>query len=591
MFFSAYVGTDEGRRRWREAAEAHAAWLGLTACVESHALAGGRCAGLAWLDPRPDPALRPAGRARAQIVTATVASDAGGRTDAPADPNAVRVDLSAAGDLRVLLPPTTPVHFYWARASQGVVLGDDLRLLLRLADPDPVPDARAVYALLQYGAPAAPLTVSSRVHRMPGGHVWRLAAGAEQPVLEPVDPTAEVRGDEEGDPASRVLRAVDASLSRVPADSVLYFSGGVDSGLLAARLRHLGRADVLLVNYGFGPRDEESRLAVRMAQHFGLRCEVVEHGLHRVPDMLARIAEDYSFPFGDLSTMPTNALVHASLGAPLPSMAIEGTGADTAFAMAVKYPQWDRVYRVPPVLRRQVARAYGWLDLWKSTSRAERLARFVRKSTEMPLGYAVLAQNALLRIAYDAPAEVRAAARRAVAESVEVVGAGLGTKERLCLLELVWMCPGRYAAKSFDPLRRRGVPTIYPFMDPALIGLTAALPWEAKSARGEAKSVLKELFVRHVPREWVYRRKSGFLPPYRELFADGAVQGVLHEHVLRPDNPLLEHCRPGGLAALVSRTRRGEPVNIGAYYFLWVLLFTSEWLRQQRSAGAALRAA
>src|SRR2546422_8459514 len=42
---------------------------------------------------------------------------------------------------------------------------------------------------------------------------------------------------------SRVSDTLDAALARVPGSTVLYFSGGGDSALLAARLRPLGRND------------------------------------------------------------------------------------------------------------------------------------------------------------------------------------------------------------------------------------------------------------------------------------------------------------------------------------------------------------
>src|SRR6184192_13346 len=124
-----------------------------------------------------------------------------------------------------------------------------------------------------------------------------------------------------------------------------YFSGGVDSSLLAARLSQLGRHDVRLVNYCFGREDTESPLAARVASHLGLECHQVRHELREVAQVLERVDRDYSFPFGDLSTIPTNILVHGSLSlADESRTVIEGTGADGAFGFGVEYRKWQRLY-------------------------------------------------------------------------------------------------------------------------------------------------------------------------------------------------------------------------------------------------------
>jgi len=85
-------------------------------------------------------------------------------------------------------------------------------------------------------------------------------------------------GDE--DQRKVVHQVLDDSLVEVcpERNPVLLFSGGVDSGLLAARVAALGWRDALLVNYSFGDADPESHMAEAMAKHLGLRFRR-DHGL------------------------------------------------------------------------------------------------------------------------------------------------------------------------------------------------------------------------------------------------------------------------------------------------------------------------
>jgi asparagine synthase (glutamine-hydrolysing) len=150
----------------------------------------------------------------------------------------------------------------------------------------------------------------------------------------------------------------------------------------------------------------------------------------------------------------------------------------------------------------------------------------------------------------------------------------------LSLLDLAWVCAGRMAPKSFDPLRVRGIQPIYPYLEPDMVRTSSSVAWSVKSAGGEEKSLLKALTARQLPGELVYRRKSGFTPPYRATLASAPLQEFLHDVVLQPHNPLLEWCDLPTIRGLVTRAGSGAHLSAGAIDFLWTLVFTTGWLRQ-----------
>lgn len=600
VFFSAYIGSGAGFVPWQQAVGSHAQWLGLASRTEQRTLAGSALLGLAWLEhesrrgerhfreTEEGISARAFGVALPQDVPAR-----GGVWDALAaapDSNAVRLTASPRrGELTVVVPPTTPEQLYYARLSGGWVFADDLRLITLLTDT--TLDECAVYALLQYSTIPPALTLFKNVRRVPNGHVMRVRGDSATADCTPFFNPAGLPRLAADQPASEglVQDTLDSILGQVPAHAVLYFSGGVDSGLMAARFARLGRHDVRLVNYAFDAADEEHLLAVRMASHLGFQCELIPQVPGEAASVLDRAGRDYSFPFGDISTIPTNMLVHGSLAwTGQARTVVEGTGADGAFGLAASYPKWRRAYAVPGLIRRQIARAYDWLDLWKYDSRAERASRILRKSAGLPLPLALISQNALEGIAYDAQRHLQARLAQAVSEHLDPITGGASIEDRLSLLDLVWVCAGRMAPKSFDPLRTRGIRVVYPFLEPSMVSLSTSLPWDVKCTGGQAKALLKRMLARDVPAEWVHRRKTGFTRSARAIFASAPVQEFLHDVALSPANPLGEYCRIDVVRRLVERAR-SRSLSVGAHVFLWTFAFASAWLRQRPDASARRR--
>jgi len=554
MFFSAYVGPESGRATWESVVTAHARWLGCEVTVTAAAAPAGMARAIARIGPM-GLGVTPSGSANWVTLAAV---------------------QEAAFEVRV--PPTSPQHCYALTAFRGRVLTDDLRLCAALtgAALDPV----GVYALLLYGSTPPPFTLLRGVTRLAGGHVYRVDAGTITATRDFVpDPAPSADG---ALAERRVTEVLDRLIGALPANALLFFSGGVDSALLAARAARLGRRDLQLVNYAFSPSDPEAAHALRVASHLKLACERVGHDAARVTDVLGRFAADYAFPFGDLSALPTNVLVHAALagGSTRPVAALEGTGADGAFGLSAGYRRYQRVFDMPRVFRTAGDAAYRWLRLWRRNTYLERALRFVRKSTRMRMGPAVMAHSALDGIAFDVPAEFRAGLSERLGHEIDAFGESASAEERLSLLDLAWVCAGRMAPKTFDPLRSRGVCTIYPYLEPELVQASTSVTWDVKSARGQEKALLKTVLARDLPASLVYRAKSGFTPPYRTTLGSAPLQAFLHDVVLAADNPLLEWCDAGVIRELVTRAASRSELSVGAVDFLWALTFASGWVRQ-----------
>jgi asparagine synthase (glutamine-hydrolysing) len=591
MLFGAIIGNDEYVAEWKATMNQHGSWLGLVTCIETRRLSIGQTFAFGWLHIPEAIVDMPMRETREHLLISTWGEVREGEQRIAteqslqeliirADSNLIQLGVSLhTGELIVSIPLATPEQFYYSKDYRGCVFANDMRLMIQWSGLDL--DERAIYALLQYSAIPATLTISKKVHRIPNGHSLKLFPAADSPVISPLLQPGKKLSTERNvdDPADRVQQTLARTLGRAPAPSVLYFSGGVDSGLMAALLADIGRTDVQLINFIFGQHDPEGGLAMRMAKHLGLDCEQIVYDPGDVRFVLERIARDYSFPFGDDSVIPTNLLVHASLRSISPGCTvIEGTGADGAFGNWMPRPKMSAV---PKPVRYMLSEAYKWLGIWRYDTAMEYRGQNARQSLRMPRSHVeVIAQNALDGIAYDIPNVTRHFLTETIRDRIDILGVGLDEEEQYSLLDLIYVCAGRFAVKSFEPLRMNGIKSFYPFLEPDMLNLSLSLHHTIKCERGESKSILKNLAIRHIPPEMIYRPKSGFTPPFKQILASPGMRHFVNDVVLSPYNPLLEFCHTNVIRQMFKRADEQQSLSDGAHKFLWALVFTSLWVSQ-----------
>lgn len=593
MFFSAYLGHKKNSFAWQTTVKAHAAWLGLNVYLNERVMANDQVFGFGWVHKR---TLTEKCHFREEGDLLFISLSPGTIPQEPnpsidhfvnhitqkINTNQTLLALSVSStQVQVVVPPTTPEQFFVTCDPRGWVLGNDMRLLTRWAGFEL--DERSIYALLQYGAIPAPFTVSKNVQRVPNGHLLKIRSDSTAPTFEPFfrPGASPLNGAMDRSSAEAVETTLDQVLSRAPRSAVLYFSGGVDSTLLAARFRQMDRQDITLFNYAFGPEDPEAQLAMQLASHLGLNCEQVTYKPADLLLVLNTMGAVYAWPFCDRSVLPTSLLVQASLPYVEQALfAIEGTGADGAFGRWSPDGWW---LHAPMPIQRVAAESYKVLETWQQKSRLERWGRYARRSTSMPPSQAaVMAQNALDGIAYHMPKPVRQSLSTAVTTYIEQLSQGLEAEGRFSFLDLVHVCAGIFAAKSFDLLRQNDVEVVYPFLEPTMVKLSCSIPYHQKCAPGESKTLLKKIAAQYVPAEFIYRPKSGFTPPFGQILADPKIVDFINSVVMSSQNPVLDLVDQRTVRKMLERAQNRQSINVDTHKFLWAYIATSAWLNQQQ---------
>jgi len=121
-----------------------------------------------------------------------------------------------------------------------------------------------------------------------------------------------------------------------------------------------------------------------------------------------------------------------------------------------------------------------------------------------------------------------------------------------------------------------GVEVRIPYLDIELVEFATSIPPSLKMKGKETKYILKKVAERYLPREVVYRLKSGFGAPVRKWITqdlDDKIYEYLSPEVLERRGVF----NPQSVWKLIKDNKAGK---IDASYTIWCLLAIESWMRQ-----------
>lgn len=222
--------------------------------------------------------------------------------------------------------------------------------------------------------------------------------------------------------------------------------------------------------------------------------------------------------------------------------------------------------------RRAAARLYA-AAMWQRDLKLELPFRILRRSATLPPLAAITARNPLADIFYNTMSADRVSG---LLEAWVDGWAGDSFAKHAIGANSPLNSAGIYAQNALPIYADAGLVVHRPYLDSEMLGFALAIvdDWKEK----ERKSILKYSLARHVPREMVYRPRSGFADPQLR---------VMH------DPRLIEHLRSAaGSAGPVSSSLRTDNVITGCELLakgtklprqtlgcLWAIAFLDRWYR------------
>jgi asparagine synthase (glutamine-hydrolysing) len=481
-------------------------------------------------------------------------------------------------------------RMYFHRLEAGILFCSDLRFLLRILPADI--DERALYAILKYGAVPEPMTISRNVSAVPASHYLRYELPLNRHSLHSYfrfafdDVRAAPTEDLEG--ALQPVKAVLQKSARFlrACDPVLLLSGGVDSSLFGCYLHEAGGGPIRAAHCSFGAGDTELEHARAIARRIDADFNVGEMKGEAAWTILQEAVSLSDHPFSDFSTLPVVFIlkfIREHLGESGP--VIECNGGDDCFGFPALGERGKYAVKahVPKLLKRAISTMLQGSACWRLQSHEGMWARLAALADVHEVDSAnyflVLAPVHYLGMENCArwDGEITALMGQVFQEAAENYGS-LSYEAATTVRQLLHVNSRRWAAKALSVEEDLGIRCVYPFIWREVLVEQGRLPWNAKIHDGVVKWPLKRLLEEYMPPDFIYRKKSGFVPPFATWLGTGEFARHVRESLIARDSMAMRVASRKVMESLLADASAGETLRPSVLNFLWGALFTELWL-------------
>jgi asparagine synthase (glutamine-hydrolysing) len=483
---------------------------------------------------------------------------------------------------------------YYANTPRGLVFASELKALLAAPDLDRTIDCAALQYHLTYLWCPAPRTMLRGVHKLePGsallarsGRVERRWQHYELPYgqeIDQVDVSAAAERVRE-----TLRRAVERQMvADVPVGAFL--SGGLDSSAIVTFAReYTGRSALQCFTIGFNDKRWQKEgmandlpYAERVARDLGVALHTIYVG-PEMADQLEKMIYHLDEPQADPAALNVMFISRLARQHGI-KVLLSGAGGDDIFTGYRRHRalMLERYWAWTPVGVRNIASKVA-RKLPQSLPACRRISRALR--------YGGLEQDErLLSYFYwTPPEEVRNLLSRDVRKTLET---GLSTDplegkihgfpfgmpaiNKMLYFEAKYFLADHNLNYTDKMAMAEGIEVRVPFLDPDVVALGARMPVNFKQRGCEGKWILKKAMEPYLPRDVIYRPKTGFGAPVRSWMRR-ELRGIVDDTLSREALIRRGLFEPDVVAELIRNDRMGRADSA---YTILSLLCVELWCR------------
>lgn len=459
------------------------------------------------------------------------------------------------------------------------------RALLKGLRYVPEVDPIAIDQLLCHLYISGPRSVFKEVEKLLPGHALTLDANgkrrdfthAQVDFLRP----KQVFSEEEW--LERIAEVLKTAIRRrliadVPIGVLL--SGGVDSSLVTALAAEICPRVRTFSVATEDPELDERRFSRAVAEAWGTDHHELEVG-GDLRKSLCWLVGAMGEPLADASA--ANVFAIAEKAREMVTVVLTGDGGDEAFGgyhhfLGYYLAERARNFLVRPALPLLAA---AGRSLSKSNGLSHQAGTFLQM-TASPVDKTLFAFHSAMSPSvrsqlYTSDFEHEIGGRLHNAHYVDALpknGNGSWDVDRVMQAYMVTTLPDDYLAKVDSGTMAMSLEARSPFLDVDLLRLAGSIPAPMRFRRAKAKSLLRSLALRYIPRQCVQRRKKGFAAPIH-LWLRGDWRDIVEEFVLGAQVKTRGWFRLETLQQVVAEHARG----IDHSELIWGLLILEIWMR------------
>lgn len=493
---------------------------------------------------------------------------------------------------------------YYAEAPEGLLFASELKALLQHRELDRSLDPVAVQSYLTLLWSPGERTVLRAVRKLEPGGAMRVAAGRVTRQWRhyelPVRRASDLDGNlDEATAVRRTRERVAAAVERQMVSDVpvgAFLSGGLDSSsVVAFARRHLDGRRLQCFTIGFeGDALEREGVvqdlpyAQRVAEHLGVDLHTVTVGPEMTGELESMI---YHLDEPQADPAPLNAYFIARLARERGiKVLLSGAGGDdifTGYRRHYALLQERRWAWLPAPLRAGVAALARRLPVRHPVlRRMVKVLQYAERSGDARLvSYFLWLHPHWSQRVLSADVRAQLGAGDGVGAPLMATLSGLEDDvhalDRMLTLECKHFLPDHNLAYTDKMAMAHGVEVRVPLLDTELVEHAFGLPVDMRQRGREGKWIFKRAMESELPRDVIYRSKSGFGVPLRRWLQHELaplVEDVLGERSLRERGVF----DPVGVRALVEADRAGR---VDAAYPIFALVALEMWCRRFVDGG------
>ena len=448
-------------------------------------------------------------------------------------------------------------------------------------------DPNGIYSYLYFHVVAAPRTIRQDVHRLlPGTCLHR--SGGRVTIQRYWEPeylerkrTSIVELEQEFRELLRdsVRRAADGG------NTACFLSGGTDSSAVTGTLGEVSTRPSRAYSIGFEAQGyDEMAFAREAARHFGAEHHEYYLTPDDVVDLIPRIAEAYSEPYGNASAVPSFHCARLARENGVECM-LAGDGGDELFAGNKPYAKqklFGYYHRIPAALRTGIVEpvTFGF-PFGERILPVRKLRSYVRQAN-VPMPRRAQSYNHLDRLG---PDNILADEFLAAVDTEEPLRMQTETYEgaradnmlnRMLAMSLRFTLADNDLPKVSRMCELAGVRVAYPLLSDELVDFTCGLPANLKVKGLKLRWFYKHALRDFLPKTILTKNKQGFGLPFgvwmrdhprlKEIAMDN-INDLRARHVVRPD--------------FIDKLLRLHNEDHAPYYgvLIWVFMQLEQWFK------------
>lgn len=493
-----------------------------------------------------------------------------------------------------------PFYYY---SNKGIFsFASEIKTLIELSSIDKTINPNALFQTLLLQWQLGEDTGFKKLHKLLPGHFLKLNINdAENFIirkwtLENFDGQYEKHSEEEW--ILKLDKALNNAVQRqlLSDKPIAYFlSGGLDSSLLLAIAKKLAPEQTLkafTINAGtaFNTEgfSEDLPYAKMVAKHLDVALEIIDSSIHFLDDFDAMIYH-LDEAQADIAPLFVQQISRRAKTQGY-DVLIGGVAGDDIFSgyrrhQAIAYEKL--IDKTPMSIRRILKKTSALLPEKNNTRRIKKMAATIDQSARQRMfGYffwsdketieGLFSKDFLSRIDTDNIEDF-------FQQMLSSIPKENNKLNQLLHLERNSFLPSHNLNYTDKMGMAEGVEIRVPYLDNELVALAAKMPPELKMKGSTTKYLLKKVAEKYLPKEVIYRPKTGFGAPIRTwMQEDKAFQQAVWERLNRPTLSNRQIFNPQKIEALFQETIHKKRDNS---YTLLSLLAIESWLRQFASTN------